>query len=263
VTTSNLFSEIQVSEVHDTFDISAVPSDISFFEPYLRYHVKEVLEIGGEAFVSRTPEGAVSGIFIYDDAEKSGTIYTRSMEVFDCFFEMKRPSFDFIFSELPTEHENEAYDIYTVNLEENSSAIEHSFSHGISIAEQSQIGKIEQFMALTHPGINKRWVKVALKNGDKCFIVRLDKEIAGVGWVSIANRIGRLHSLYVKPRFWRMGIGEDLLFARLLWLRSKHARSAFSEISHYNSSSSRIAIKGRMKVCGQVFQYFKPLESST
>jgi len=246
--------EIKVSEIWNMSDIDFVfPNDFSFFEPYLRYFIKEILEIGGEAYVSRTCEGAVSGVFIYDDSEKVGTIYTRSREVFDYFYELK--PFNFLFAEMRTEVECEIYDIYTVDLE--NLAIVHRFSHEISIAEEGHIDEIEQYMASTHPGINKRWVNAALNNGDRCFIVRLSDEIAGLGWLSLVNGIGRLHSLYVKPQFRRIGIGEDILYARLLWLKSKHARSAFSEISRRNFSCSRIAMKGKMRVSAQVFQYFK------
>jgi ribosomal protein S18 acetylase RimI-like enzyme len=245
---------MKVSEIWNTTDIDSVfPRGLSFFEPYLQYFIKEILEIGGEAYVSRTSDGAVSGIFIYDNWEKVGTIYTRSREVFDHFYGLK--PFNFLFAEMRTEVESEIFDIYTVDLE--NLAIVHRFSHEISIADQGHIGEIEQFMVLTHPGINRKWVNVALKNGDRCFVVRLSNEIAGLGWLSIVNGIGRLHSLYVKPQFRRIGIGEDILFARLLWLKSKHARSAFSEISRYNFSSSRIAMKGQMTVSGQVFQYSK------
>jgi len=246
--------EMKVSQIWNTSDIDFVfPSGLSFFEPYLQYFIKEILEIGGEAYVSRTSEGTVSGIFIYDDYEKLGTIYTRSREVFDYFYGLK--PFNFLFAEMRTEVESEIYDIYTINLE--NFAIIHRFSHEISIAEEGHMDEIEQFMVSTHPRINRRWVNVALKNGDRCFIVRLNNEVAGLGWLSIVNRIGRLHSLYVKPQFRRIGIGEDILHARLLWLKLKHARSAFSEISRYNLSSSRIAMKGHMRVSGQVFQYFK------
>jgi GNAT superfamily N-acetyltransferase len=245
---------MKVSEIWNASDIDfVVPHDFSFFEPYLHYFIGEILEIGGEAYVSRDSEEAVSGIFLYDSSEKAGTVYTRSREVFDYFYELK--PFNFLFAEIKTEAESEIYDIYTVDLENLD--IVHRFRHEISIAEKESISDIERFMALTHPGINRKWVSVALKNGEKCFIVRLTNEIAGLGWLSIVNGIGRLHSLYVKPQFRRIGIGEDILFARLLWLKSKHAHSAFSEISRYNVSSSRIAIKGHMTVSDQVFQYFK------
>ncbi|MGA3059935.1 MAG: GNAT family N-acetyltransferase [Candidatus Bathyarchaeia archaeon] len=246
---------MKVSEIRNTYDIDYnFPNGFSFFESYIQYFVKEILEIGGEVYVSRTSEGAFSGIFMYDASEKLGTIYTQSREVFDYFYELK--PFNFLFAEMRSEVENEIYDIYTVDLENH--AIAHRFSHEISMAEEGgRIGEIEQFMASSHPGINKRWVSVALKNGDRCFIVRLSNEIAGLGWLSFVNGIGRLHSLYVKPQFRRIGIGEDILNARLLWLKSKHARSAFCEISRYNVASSGNVMKAQMRVSGQVFQYFK------
>ena len=246
--------EMEVSEIRKLFDIDFVfPSDLSFFTHFLRYHIKETLEIGGEAYVSRTSNGAVSGIFIYDDYEKVGTIYTRSREVFDYFYGLK--PFDFLFAEMGTELESEIYDIYTVDLE--NLVLAHRFSYEISIADREHIGEIEQFMTSTHPGINKRWVGVALKNADTCFIVKLGNEIAGVGWLSLVNGIGRLHSLYVRPQLRRIGIGKDILNARLLWLKSRHAHSAFTEISRYNIPSARNVMKAQMKVFGQAFQYFK------
>jgi ribosomal protein S18 acetylase RimI-like enzyme len=247
--------EMEVSEIRNPSDFDFVfPKGFSFFEPYLQYHVKEILEIGGEIHVARASEGSVSGVFMYDNCEKIGTIYTRSREVFDYFYEL-RP-FNFLFAEMSTEHESEIYNIYAIDL--RNLAFDHRFSHEITIAEEEHIEEIEQFMVSTSAGINRRWVKVALKNGDRCFIVRLCNEIAGLGWLSLVNGIGRFHTLYVKPQVRRMGIGEDLLFARLLWLKSKHAHSAFSEISRYNSSCTRIALKGQMRVTGQIYQYFKP-----
>ncbi|HVH15859.1 MAG TPA: hypothetical protein VNA15_09110, partial [Candidatus Angelobacter sp.] len=79
----------------------------------------------------------------------------------------------------------------------------------------------------------------------------------GVGWLSLVNDIGRLHTLFVKPRFRMVSVGLDVLFARLLWLKSKNARIALSERSVNNLQSSRIAVRGGMKVSGQVYQYFK------
>jgi GNAT superfamily N-acetyltransferase len=243
---------MRASEIRNACDIDFVfPVGFSFFEPYIQYHIKEILEIGGEAYVSRTSDGVVSSIFIYDDSEKVGTIYTREREVFDYFYELK--PFNFLFSEMKTELESEIYDIYAVDFENLS--IVHRFSYEISVAQKEHIDEIEQFMASTHPGINKKWVKVALRNRDKCFTVRLKNEIAGLGWLSIVNGIGRLHSLYVKPQFRRIGIGEDILNARLLWLKLMHARSAFCEVSRHNLPSSRNVMKAQMRVSGQVFQY--------
>ena len=245
---------MHISQINNTSDIDFVfPVNFSFFEPYLHYHIKEILEIGGEAYVSRTSDGTISGIFIYDDFEKGGTIYTRSREVFDHFYGLKK--FNFLFSEMKTELENEIYDIYTIDVE--NLALAHRFSFEISTIDKLNEIEIEQFMSSTHPGINKKWVRIALKNGERCYIVRLSKEIAGLGWVSLVNGIGRLHSLYVKPQYRRIGIGEDILNARLLWLKANNARSVFTEISRYNIPSSNNVMKAKMKLSGQVFQYFK------
>ncbi len=231
----------------------AFPDGFSFFEPYLRYFIREVLQIGGEAYVARTSSANLSGLFIYDDFEKVGAIYTKSKEVFDYFYGLKASGS--LFAELKTEVASETYDIYTIDVE--NLAIVHRFSHEISVTDEGHIGEIERFMALANPRMNRRWVKVAHENGDRCFVVRLDDEIAGLGWVSLVKGIGRIHSLFVNPQFRKLGIGQDILQARLLWLKSKHARSAFSEISRFNTSSSRIAIKAQMRVWGQVFLYFK------
>ncbi len=249
-----MIGKLQVHHISNISDVDfIVPTGFSFFEPYLKYNIKEILEIGGEAYVSKTPEGAVSGVFIYDDYEKSGTIYTKSREVFDYFYQLK--PFNFLFSEIQTDLENEIYDIYTLNL--GDIAVAPKFSYEISIAQRSHLDEIEQFMSSTHPGINKKWVNVALRNEDRCLFVRLNNEIVGAGWLSLVNDIGRLHTLYVKPQFRRLGIGEDILNGRLLWLKSKHARSVFTEISRYNVASAGNVMKAHMRISGQVFQYFK------
>ncbi len=203
--------------------------------------------------MSESATGNGSGLFLYDDYEKAGSIFTLSREVFDYFYRLK--PFKSIYAELHTEHPKEIYDIHTTDLENNS--LDHKFSHAVSVADREQIEEIRQFMLSTHPGTNPRWIDVALRNGDTCVIVRLGDEIAGVGWLSLVNGIGRLHSLFVKPRFRKMGIGLDILFARLLWLRSKQARMAFSEISVNSLQSSKTALKGGMRVSGQVYLYFK------
>ncbi len=246
--------EIKASQLRNASDVhSAFPNGFSFFQPYLEYWIKETLEIGGEAYVSESATGNGSGLFLYDDYEKAGSIFTLSREVFDYFYRLK--PFKSIYAELHTEHPKEIYDIHTTDLENNS--LDHKFSHAVSVADREQIEEIRQFMLSTHPGTNPRWIDVALRNGDTCVIVRLGDEIAGVGWLSLVNGIGRLHSLFVKPRFRKMGIGLDILFARLLWLRSKQARMAFSEISVNSFQSSKTALKGGMRVSGQVYQYFK------
>lgn len=248
-----------VSQVARTSEPTRFPKGLSFFDPHLERYVNETLAIGGEAYISKTGEGEISGLFIYDDFEKSGTIFTRSREVFYYFYELK--PFEILFAEMKTEHKSETLDIYSIDLEKSTS--DYRFNHEISIVSQEERDELRQFVELTHPGTNRNWVNVSLDNGDQCFTVRLEDEIAGLGWVSDNNGVGRLHSLFVRPQFRGLGIGQDLVFARLLWLQSKGVRSAFSEISRENLASSRIAINAKMKVSGQVFQYARRGSTTT
>ncbi|MBO0888609.1 GNAT family N-acetyltransferase, partial [Candidatus Bathyarchaeota archaeon] len=197
--------EVVVSRISNESQIGPIPPGFSFFKSHIHYFVKQTLAIGGEAYVSRGSEGELSGVFIYDPVERGGSVFTRSPEILDYFFSMKPGSF--LFAEIRAEHECETYDIYTVDLEES---VVHRFSHEITIAEASEADEIVKFMGPSHPRMNRCWVKVALSDGDKCFLVRLDDEIAGLGWVSLVNGSGRLHSLYVAPQYRRIGIGEDI-----------------------------------------------------
>ena len=228
-----------------------IQTGISFFEPHLRYFIDQTLEVGGEVYLAGPSEGQAEGIFIYDGAEKTGTIYTRSQKVLNCLLNLKQPKY--LFAELSVEREREIYDIYVTNLKSLDAS--HQFSHEVTIAKEDETDELERFMSLIHQGVNKQWVRAALKNRDRCFVIRLKNEIAGLGWVTFVNNVGRIHSLHVLPQYRRIGLGQDILFARLLWLKARGARSAYSEISRHNTSSSRIAMKGGMGVAGQIFLY--------
>jgi ribosomal protein S18 acetylase RimI-like enzyme len=246
-------SEINVSELKEASEIDAFPQGITFFEPYLKHDLKETLESGGEAYLSRSTDGVITGLFMYDEYEEGGTIYTKSREVFDQFYRLKE--FSYLYSELKTEHPNQAYDICTMNIEKARVVPTHKFKNRVTLIE-NEVDEIERFMVEVSPGMNQKWVRVALDNGDICSDVRIGDRIVGMGWASLVGDVGRVHTLFVKPQFRRMGIARDLLYARLTWLKSRHARSVFAEISHDNIASLDHVMKMGMMVSGQVFEYF-------
>jgi GNAT superfamily N-acetyltransferase len=234
-------------EIEKSSDIPIFPSGLSFFDPYLEHYTREVLGVEGKVRMATSLEG-ILGLFLYDEYEKTGSIYTRSKKIFDYFRKLEPSSF--LFAEIETSQiVREVYDVYMLNLEGVSS---HSFKYEVSTP---RLDEIERFMRFTHPGVNSSWPRVALNNGDKCFIVKLDGKCAGCAWVSLVDGIGRLHTLYVNPQYRRMGIGEDLLYARLLWLKFKGARLAFSEISEDNVASAMVARKAKMFSCGRLYMY--------
>ena len=96
------------------------------------------------------------------------------------------------------------------------------------------------------------------ENGDKCFVVKISNRIVGIAWMTIVGGIARSHSLYVEPKFRRMGITKDNLQARLIYLKSRHVHTLINEIAESNVASSSHAKKIGEKIVGRIFLYNSP-----
>ncbi len=230
-----------------------LPKGLSLFDPLLRHEVKEALEAGGEAYVSTSAEGAKNGLFIYDGYEATGTVFTKFREVFDYFYDLKPSSY--IFSELDVaDYPKEVWNVWQLDVDE--APVDHRFKHQVSM--DHDVREIERFMAATQPETNKQWVGVALKNGEKCFVVRMANRIVGIAWMSIVDGVARSHGLYVEPRFRRMGITTDNFHARLIYLKSRHVHTLINEIAESNVASAGHAARIGEKIVGKTFLYTSP-----
>lgn len=88
--------------------------------------------------------------------------------------------------------------------------------------------------------VDEPWFRTPAPPNERAFVVSIGTALAGQGWVSVVGDHARLHSLMVRPAFRRLGIGTDLVAARLLWARSSGAREALTEIAEGNLASRRI-----------------------
>jgi len=192
-------------------------------------------------------------LFIYDNYEATGTIFTQSREVFDNFYRLKPSSY--IFSELRVaEYPKEVWNIWQLDVDK--APLDHRFKHQVCI--DHDVRELERFMAATQPETNRRWVSVALKNGDKCFVVKIADRIVGAAWMTIVGGVARSHGLYVEPQFRRMGIMTDNLQARLIYLKSRHVHTLINEIAESNVASASHAAKAGEKIVGKIFLYTSP-----
>jgi hypothetical protein len=246
-------SGIQILQVKSVDELSGLPKGLSFFDLILRHEAREELEAGGEAYISESPGGDRNGLFIYDAWEATGTIFTKSREAFDRFFALKPSSY--IFSELDVpELPKEIWNIWQLDVDRVP--LGHRFRHHVSI--DTDVGEIERFMAATQPETNPRWISVALGHGEKCFVTKIDNRIVGMAWMTIVGGIARSHSLYVEPRFRRIGIMKDNLQARLIYLKSRRIHSLINEIAESNVASSKHAEKAGEKIVGKIYLYATP-----
>lgn len=231
-------------------DISA--HDLSYFSPFLEHFARVGLLTGGEVVLATDLAGVVSGALIYDDMEKEGSIFTRSKEVFDELCRERRNIG--CFSEIEADLKRETYLIYAADPSRDIPA--HRFRHEVQIAGEEYLREAAGLMREVYSRVNERWIRAAIDEGEKCFIVLDGDKLAGAAWLARANGRGRLHSLAVPYHRRREGIGKDLLFARLLWLKSLGMTLAFSEIAESNSFSRQIAADAGMAVVHRMYRYF-------
>jgi L-amino acid N-acyltransferase YncA len=252
--TTRVGGGVHVSKIR-TIDeqLDDLPGGLSFFDPFLRHEVKEEIEAGGEAFISHDSHGVANGLFIYDSYEATGTVFTKSREVFDHFYGLKPSSY--IFSELEVEGlPREDWNIWQLDVDKAS--LDYRFRHNVSMEEN--VGEIERFLAIAQPETNRRWIRAALRNGDKCFVVRFGGRIVGIAWMSIIDGVARSHGLYVEPQFRRTGVTRDNLQARLMYLRSRRVHTLINEIAEANVASASHAAKIGEKIVGKIYLYTTP-----
>jgi L-amino acid N-acyltransferase YncA len=258
VLTNNDRVGVQVSKIRTGDERLDLPEGLSFFDPFLRHEVKEEIEAGGEAFISHGSQGVANGLFIYDSYEATGTVFTKSRGVFRHFFRMKPSSY--IFSELEVNGlPKENWNIWQLDVDK--ATLDYRFRHHVSIEEN--VGEIERFMAMGQPETNRRWIGVALRNGDKCFVVKIAGRIVGIAWMTIIDGIARSHGLYVEPQFRRMGLTRDNLQARLIYLRSRRVHTLVNEIARSNTASASHAARIGEKTVGRIYLYASPDSDAT
>jgi GNAT superfamily N-acetyltransferase len=233
-------------------DVDSIPlGDLSeFFDPFLRHFMKEALRCDGEVYAS-TSHGQVDGIFLYHDVEKEASIFTRSRPVAEVLHRI-RPQVA-VFSDFELEAGSEVYQIYAADPSTWSK--DHRFVHPVRAAEPGDRSSVKALLEEVYGRVDERWLEPFPSAGEeRCFVVDGGSELAGVGWVAIVNGCGRLHSLSVRPRYRRTGVGRDLFYARMSWSRRAGASRVISEISEENLASRALAESGGMWPIGRIFR---------
>jgi GNAT superfamily N-acetyltransferase len=223
-----------------------------FFDPFLSAFALDTLRVGGEVWVSRSDLG-VDGMFLYLESERFGSTFTRSPAVAEAFASF-HPGAS-IFSDFPFGRASEVFGIYRCPLGEGELA--HRFSHPVRAAGESDRDEVLRLMQDVHGVVDDRWFASIARPREVCFVVDGAAEVAGTGWVSVANGHARLHSLSVRPRYRRTRVGTDLWHARAAWARHAGAEDVLTEISDGNAASRAISEAGGMRRVGEIYRSVK------
>ncbi|MGC8515072.1 MAG: GNAT family N-acetyltransferase [Thermoplasmata archaeon] len=233
-------------------NLDAIQIDkISILDSFIKHFIRETLDAGGIAEIAFHDNELVDCVYIFDTVERIGTVFTNSRVLLNHYF--KSASDCSLFCEFKLDIENEPFSVLELDL--FLSDLIHTFSNEVSLLGLADINEVKNAMDTIFRGMNLRWVESALRNGDRCFAAMSGEEIMGLGWCSIEEKVGHLVSLGVKPKYRKAGIGTDLLYARLLWMKDLGVHKVLSEISDSNQSSKNIALKAGFVERGKIFLY--------
>lgn len=245
---SRLVSEpILTSETVDRLP----PLDLSDrFNPFLAHFMRETLRSGGD--VRLVHDGDVpAALFLAEPSERVASVFSRSVPVTEeVLVGRSEPTF---YSELDLPRRRETFDVYSVSL--GPALPSHRFRHRVRFATSSDLPPVRDLAKEVWGQLNDRWFSGFARSPEACFLVEMGGVLAGMAWATSLGTHGRLHSLAVRPGYRRMGIGTDLLFARLLWLEQTGVQEAVSEISEHNQASRAVAERGGMRSTGRIFLY--------
>lgn len=224
------------------------------FGPFLPHFVGEALRCGGQVRLALV-DGVVRGLYLDHPADLEGSVFAGDRAV--ATFLARTGGAAAVFSEFDLAPDSEPFSIFRCALPTEIGG--HQFQHPVRVAGASDRPAIIELMRSVYGHVDARWVETMPEPAELAFVVDGSEGLAGVAWANRIGAAGRLHSLTVRPRHRRSGVGSDLLFARLAWLGTAGALSAISEISARSPGSIAIAERGGMRPVGRIFRSARPL----
>jgi GNAT superfamily N-acetyltransferase len=220
-----------------------------FFDPLLPAFTRDTFRAGGEVWLSHSG-GSVDGLFLYVESEKLGAAFTRSRPVAESFFALHPGSSTY--ADFPMGVRSEVFRLYEGSAVGNDFG--HRFRHPVRPGAEGDRTEVLRLLRGVHGVVDDAWLTPMARDEEACFVVEGDGELAAAAWVSVSNAVGRLHSLSVRPRYRRTGMGTDLWHARMQWAAAGGARRVVTEISEHNVGSRAIAEAGGMRWVGQIYR---------
>lgn len=224
-------------------------ADLSpWFNPFLPHFAREARRCGGEVRVAREGE-SLRALLVSDPVERVATVFTRSLPRAQDWVR-DRGAYG-MYSDFPFEPTDEEFAIFARDFGPEPPS--QRFRHPVRPVSPSDLPAVRDLMVEVYGLVNDRWFGGVPNEVETGFACEVHGRLAGVAWVTRAGRHARLHSLTVRPPFRRMGLGSDLLSARLLWAHRIGARRVLSEISVHNAASQAIAVRDGMRKVGSIY----------
>ncbi|HEV2317562.1 MAG TPA: FAD-dependent oxidoreductase [Thermoplasmata archaeon] len=224
-----------------------------WFDPLLPLFAEDALRTGGAVEVVED-EGRVRGLFLTGSSEGVGSGFTRSRAVATSFLDRSPPGG--IYLEEPWRTGAEPVEVFAADLRDWEPS--EPMRNSIRIAAPSDLPGLRQLMrGEIGPGVDP-WLATLPRPEETAFLCEMDGRPVGVSWLSRVGSAARGHSFVVHPRYRGIGIGTDLLTARMLWLQSTGGRTVVSEIYDGNLASRRAAERAGMAPVATMYHFRPP-----
>jgi GNAT superfamily N-acetyltransferase len=221
-----------------------------WFDPLLPHFAREALRCGGDVLCMEG-EGRVHALYLESPAERVASVFTRDPSLAQAL--LNRPGPWGIFSDLRLPGERETYRIYRGALPGISAG--HRFRHSVRLLRPPDLPAIEGLLREVLGVADPAWFRTLPAQVEQGFLVEVDGRIAGAAWATCLGNVGRLHSLAVRSPYRGLGVGADLLAARLLWLRERGTTEVLSEIAETIVASCALAERQGLVVAGEMYLY--------
>ena len=246
---------VEFRAVRAPHEIDAVrlPPLSEWFDPFLPLFMRDALATGGEAEFA-LQDGEVCGVYLASPTEGVGSVFTSVRAVAEHYLPGRAPGG--VYAERAWTSGGEPIAVLAADLRDW--APERALWNPVHIASPDELPRVAALMREVTGAVDSAWLGLLPRPEEVCVVGEVVGRVAGVSWATVVGRHARGHSFLVHPRFRGLGIGSDLLQARMIWLRGIGVRSVVSEIYEGNEASRTAAERAGMAEVGRMFHFRPP-----
>ena len=161
--------KVRISKIGEVDrQLAGLPKGLSFFDPICGMRPRRPWRPGDEVFLSRDPEEARTA-FSSTTGTRRRALSSQGPGMSSTDSTGLKPS-SYIFSELEwPEPQKEMWNIWQLEVDRAPGGAQVQ----VPRQRRDRGHGDREFMAATQPETNRRWVRVALGNGDRCFVVKI------------------------------------------------------------------------------------------
>ncbi len=234
----------------DEVDRLSLPGLSEWFDAFLPLFMKDALRTGGTVEVAQIDD-EVAGAYLYSATEEVGSVFTRVRAVAEHYLaHLGRGG---TYADQPWRPCGEPIEILAADLRDWEPAI--ALRNPVRIGQPDDLPRIRAFMRQVAGPVDDAWFRTLPRSEETCFLCEVGGRVVGVSWASRIGPYARGHSFVVHPRYRGLGVGTDLLRARMTWFQNVGVRQVVSEIYDDNRASRTAAERAGMAVVGRMFHF--------